>query len=57
MIGAEVAQLGSQVNDGDDVFVGDRTIDVHVRKIREKLDKYSNLIETVKGVGYRFKSQ
>ncbi|PIQ08890.1 MAG: DNA-binding response regulator [Ignavibacteriales bacterium CG18_big_fil_WC_8_21_14_2_50_31_20] len=42
---------------GDDVFVGDRTIDVHVRKIREKLDKYSNLIETVKGVGYRFKSQ
>jgi len=42
---------------GDDVFVGDRTIDVHVRKIREKLDVYSNLIETVKGVGYRFKSQ
>jgi len=40
---------------GEDVFVGDRTIDVHVRKIREKLDKYSNLIETVKGVGYRFK--
>lgn len=40
---------------GEDVFVGDRTIDVHVRKIREKLDKYSTLIETVKGVGYRFK--
>lgn len=40
---------------GEDVFVGDRTVDVHVRKIREKLDKYSNLIETVKGVGYRFK--
>jgi two-component system alkaline phosphatase synthesis response regulator PhoP len=41
---------------GKDVFVGDRTIDVHIRKIREKLGSYSNLIETVKGVGYRFKS-
>ncbi len=40
---------------GEDVYVGDRTIDVHIRKIREKLGKYSNLIETVKGVGYRFK--
>lgn len=39
---------------GPDVFVVDRTIDVHVRKIREKLgDHY---IETVKGVGYRFKA-
>lgn len=38
---------------GDNVYVVDRTIDVHVRKIREKLgDEY---IETVKGVGYRFK--
>ncbi|MDA0682504.1 MAG: response regulator transcription factor [Bacteroidetes bacterium] len=35
-----------------DAFVGDRTIDVHVRKIREKIgDKY---IKTVKGVGYKF---
>ncbi len=41
---------------GEDVFVVDRTIDVHIRKIREKLGNYSNLIETVKGVGYRFKS-
>lgn len=38
---------------GNNVYVVDRTVDVHVRKIREKLgDKY---IETVKGVGYRFK--
>jgi two-component system alkaline phosphatase synthesis response regulator PhoP len=38
---------------GSNVYVVDRTIDVHIRKIREKLgDKY---IETVKGVGYRFK--
>ncbi len=37
---------------GQDVYVVDRTVDVHVRKIREKLgDDY---IETVKGVGYRF---
>ncbi|GMQ82030.1 MAG: response regulator transcription factor [Rhodothermia bacterium] len=37
---------------GTDVFVGDRTIDVHIRKIRGKIgDHY---IETVKGVGYRF---
>jgi len=37
---------------GDDVVVGDRTIDVHIRKLREKLgDTY---IKTVKGVGYKF---
>jgi two-component system alkaline phosphatase synthesis response regulator PhoP len=37
---------------GDEVLVVDRTIDVHIRKIREKLgDEY---IGTVKGVGYKF---
>jgi two-component system, OmpR family, alkaline phosphatase synthesis response regulator PhoP len=41
---------------GDDVLVVDRTVDVHIRKIREKLDDHADLIETVKGVGYRFKS-
>ncbi len=41
---------------GTGVFVVDRTIDVHIRKIREKLDKHADLIETIKGVGYRFKS-
>jgi len=41
---------------GDDIYVVERTIDVHVRKIREKLGKYEDLIETIKGVGYRFKS-
>lgn len=40
---------------GNDVFVVDRTIDVHIRKIREKLGKHSEIIETIKGVGYRFK--
>ncbi|UCH15590.1 MAG: response regulator transcription factor [Bacteroidales bacterium] len=38
---------------GDDVIVGDRTIDVHIRKLREKIgDKH---IKTLKGVGYKFK--
>jgi two-component system alkaline phosphatase synthesis response regulator PhoP len=37
---------------GDNVVVGDRTIDVHIRRIREKLGVDS--IKTVKGVGYKF---
>ena len=40
---------------GENVYVVDRTVDVHIRKIREKLGKYGDYIETVKGVGYRFK--
>jgi two-component system alkaline phosphatase synthesis response regulator PhoP len=40
---------------GTGVYVVDRTIDVHIRKIREKLDDHADLIETIKGVGYRFK--
>jgi len=35
-----------------DVVVGDRTIDVHIRKLREKLGE--NAIKTIKGVGYKF---
>jgi two-component system alkaline phosphatase synthesis response regulator PhoP len=38
---------------GSEVIVGDRTIDVHVRKLREKIG--SNYIKTTKGVGYQFK--
>lgn len=37
---------------GDDVIVGDRTIDVHIRKIREKIGLTN--IKTIKGVGYKF---
>jgi two-component system alkaline phosphatase synthesis response regulator PhoP len=37
---------------GEDVIVGDRTIDVHVRKIRDRLSL--DTIKTVKGVGYKF---
>ena len=40
---------------GTDIIVGDRTIDVHIRKLREKIgDEY---IQTVKGIGYKFKNQ
>jgi two-component system, OmpR family, alkaline phosphatase synthesis response regulator PhoP len=42
---------------GDDVYVIDRTIDVHIRKIREKLGDYGEYIETIKGVGYRFREE
>ena len=37
---------------GKDIVVGDRTIDVHIRKLREKIGK--NYIQTIKGVGYKF---
>jgi two-component system alkaline phosphatase synthesis response regulator PhoP len=40
---------------GSDVLVIDRTVDVHIRKIREKLGECSDSIETIKGVGYRLK--
>jgi two-component system alkaline phosphatase synthesis response regulator PhoP len=36
---------------GNDVIVGDRTIDVHIRKLREKIGE--DYIKTVKGVGYK----
>lgn len=37
---------------GNDIIVGDRTIDVHIRKLREKIGE--NHIKTIKGVGYKF---
>ena len=37
---------------GTDIIVGDRTIDVHIRKLREKFSNH--FIKTVKGVGYKF---
>lgn len=40
---------------GTSVIVGDRTIDVHIRKIRAKLN--ANFIQTLKGVGYKFELQ
>jgi two-component system alkaline phosphatase synthesis response regulator PhoP len=37
---------------GDDIIVGDRTIDVHIRKLREKIG--NDNIRTIKGFGYKF---
>ena len=37
---------------GMDVIVGDRTIDVHIRKLREKIGE--EYIKTIKGIGYKF---
>lgn len=42
---------------GENVYVVDRTVDVHVAKVREKLGEYSEYIETIKGLGYRFKER
>ena len=40
---------------GNNVVVGDRTIDVHIRKLREKLGK--KYLKTIKGIGYKFISE
>ncbi len=37
---------------GENIYVGDRTIDVHIRKIRQKIGE--EFIKTIKGVGYKF---
>jgi two-component system alkaline phosphatase synthesis response regulator PhoP len=42
---------------GDDAIVIDRNIDVHVRAIRKKLGARRELIETIRGVGYRFQDR
>ncbi|MCA9270692.1 MAG: winged helix-turn-helix transcriptional regulator, partial [Planctomycetales bacterium] len=40
---------------GEDTLVMERTIDVHIRALRKKLGEHADLIETVRGVGYRFR--
>jgi two-component system phosphate regulon response regulator PhoB len=42
---------------GDHVFVEERTVDVHIRRLRQALEpsKHDSLVETVRGTGYRFK--
>lgn len=47
-------QLLDDVNN-DDAFIVDRNIDVHIASLRKKLGPKFNLIETVRGIGYRFK--
>lgn len=42
---------------GYDAFVTTRTVDTHVKRLREKLGKLGDYVETVRGVGYRFKER
>ena len=40
---------------GGDSLVLERTIDVHIRSLRKKLGPHAVLVETVRGIGYRFR--
>ena len=40
-----------------DFFGEDRTIDTHIKMLRNNLGKYRNLIETVRGIGYKFNDE
>lgn len=53
---AERVHSRSQLLDrvwGDHVFIEERTVDVHVKRLREALGEAGNMVETVRGVGYR----
>jgi two-component system phosphate regulon response regulator PhoB len=34
-----------------------RTVDTHIRRLRQKIERYADAIETVRGIGYRFKEE
>ena len=42
---------------GDDKLVYDRTIDVHIKNLREKLGTVGNMIKTIRGIGYKLESE
>jgi two-component system phosphate regulon response regulator PhoB len=42
---------------GDHVFIEERTVDVHIKRLRDALDKAGGMIETVRGAGYRLSGQ
>lgn len=46
--------IGTLWSEGDDETPNERTIDVHVRRLRSKLGAYEDIIRTVRGAGYRF---
>ena len=46
--------IASLWNANDDEIPNERTIDVHVRRLRSKLGAYEDIVRTVRGVGYRF---
>ncbi len=52
-IAYERYDLLDRIGDGEST-VTDRTIDVHVRNLRAKIRPYDHLVETVRGIGYRF---
>ena len=57
---AERVHSRSQLLDrvwGDHVFIEERTVDVHVKRLREALGAAGNMVETVRGVGYRITHQ
>jgi two-component system phosphate regulon response regulator PhoB len=42
---------------GDHVFIEERTVDVHIKRLRESLGEAGAMIETVRGAGYRLAAQ
>jgi two-component system phosphate regulon response regulator PhoB len=57
---AERVHTRSQLLDkvwGDHVFIEERTVDVHIKRLRESLGKAGLMVETVRGAGYRLTSQ
>lgn len=42
---------------GTNVFVEDRTVDVHIRRLRKAIGEHDALVQTVRGVGYRFSAR
>jgi len=44
---------------GDHVFIEDRTVDVHIRRLRKALENVDKdgLVQTVRGTGYRFSAE
>ncbi|SIP90179.1 phosphate regulon transcriptional regulator PhoB [Pseudacidovorax sp. RU35E] len=60
MQNAERVHSRSQLLDkvwGDHVFIEERTVDVHVKRLRESLGTAASMVETVRGAGYRFTVQ
>jgi two-component system, OmpR family, phosphate regulon response regulator PhoB len=56
MLRPERVQSRAQLQDkvwGDQVFIEERTVDVHIKRLREALGEAANMVETVRGVGYR----
>ena len=57
---AERVHSRSQLLDkvwGDHVFIEERTVDVHVKRLREALGEAAVMVETVRGAGYRLTAQ